>query len=67
MVHSDNRLTCAIAVTLLATGIALSALLIAAYSRPFTGDISVGAELLLQVIPRETALQPEIYSERGVK
>jgi hypothetical protein len=46
MVHSDNRRTCAIAVTLFATGIALSALLIAAYSRPFTGDISVGPELL---------------------
>jgi multisubunit Na+/H+ antiporter MnhC subunit len=30
MVHSDNRRTCAIAVTLFATGIALSALLIAA-------------------------------------
>jgi hypothetical protein len=67
MVHSDNRLTCAIPVTLFATGIALSALLIAAYGRPFTGDISVRPELLQQVIPNETASQPEIYSERGVK
>ena len=41
MVHSDNRLACAIAMTLFATGIALSLLLIAAYSRPFTGEISV--------------------------
>jgi hypothetical protein len=41
MVHSDNRLACAIAMTLFATGIALSLLLIAAYSRPFTGQISV--------------------------
>ena len=49
MVHSDNRLTCAIALTLFATGIALSLLLIAAYSRPFTGEISVGPELLKQV------------------
>ena len=64
MVHSDHRLTCAIPVTLFATGIAL---LIAAYSRPFTGDISVRPELLQQVIPSETASQPEIYSERGVK
>ena len=48
MVHSDNRLTCAIALTLFATGIALSLLLIAAYSRPFTG-VSVGPELLKQV------------------
>ena len=34
MVHSDNRLACAIALTLFATGIALSVLLIAAYNRP---------------------------------
>ena len=34
MVHSDNRLTCAIALTIFATGIALSSLLIAAYSQP---------------------------------
>jgi len=46
MVHSDNRTTCRIALMLFATGIALSILLIAAYSRPFTGEISVGPELL---------------------
>jgi hypothetical protein len=55
MVHSDNRLTCAIALTLFATGIALSVLLIASYSRPFTGDISVGPDLLKQVITSETS------------
>jgi hypothetical protein len=49
VVHSDNRLACAIAVTLFATGMALSVLLIAAYGRPFTGEISVGPELLQQV------------------
>ena len=47
MVHSDNRLARAITLTLFATGIALSVLLIAAYSRPFT---SVGPQLLKQVI-----------------
>ena len=50
MVHSDNRLACAIAMTLFGTGIALSLLLIAAYSRPFTGEISVRPDLLKQVI-----------------
>jgi hypothetical protein len=50
MVHSDNRLACAIAMTLFATGIALSLLLIGAYSRPFTGEISVKPDLLKQVI-----------------
>jgi Protein of unknown function (DUF4239) len=56
MVHSDNRLACAITLTLFATGIALSLLLIAAYSRPFTGEISVGPELLKQVIVSEAAI-----------
>jgi Protein of unknown function (DUF4239) len=56
MVHSDNRLTCAIALTLFATGIALSLLLIAAYSRPFTGEISVGPKVLKQVITSESAI-----------
>lgn len=53
MVHSDNRISCGITLTLFATGIALSLLLIAAYSRPFTGAISVGPELLKQVIASE--------------
>ena len=55
IVHSDNRLTCAIAVALFATGFALSSLVIAAYSRPFTGEISVKPELLQEVVPSETA------------
>ena len=50
IVHSDNRLARGISLTLCATGIALSVLLIAAYSHPFT---SVGPELLKQVIPSE--------------
>jgi hypothetical protein len=60
IVHSNDRLTCAIAVALFATGFALSSLLIAAYSRPFTGEISVKPELLQQVIPSEMAtVQPQ--------
>jgi hypothetical protein len=55
MVHSDNRLSCAVALTLFSTGVALSLLLIAAYSRPFTGEISVGPDLLKQVITSESA------------
>ena len=49
MVHSENRRACAMTLMLFATGIALSVLLIAAYSRPFLGAISVGPELLKQV------------------
>jgi hypothetical protein len=51
MVHSDNRLTCGIALTLFATGIALSVLLMAIYCRPFSR--AVGPELLQQVITSE--------------
>jgi len=50
LVHSDNRLARALTLTLFATGIALSVLLIAAYSRPFT---TVGPALLKQVIPSQ--------------
>ena len=53
MVHADNRRACAITLTLFATGVALSVLLVAAYSRPFTGEISVTPELLKQVIATE--------------
>jgi hypothetical protein len=60
MVHSDNRLTCAIALTMFATGIAASVLLIATYTRPFTGDISVGPDLLQQVISSEPAVGASI-------
>jgi multisubunit Na+/H+ antiporter MnhC subunit len=59
MVHSDNRLTCAIAVALFATGIALSSLLIAGYDAPFSGEISFKPELLKHVVPSEIAtMQP---------
>jgi Protein of unknown function (DUF4239) len=52
MVHSDNRRACAITLMLFATGIALSVVLIAAYSRPFSaGGYFVAPESLKQVIP----------------
>jgi len=50
MVHSDNQSTCRNALALFATGIALSILLIAAYSYPFTGQISVSPALRKQVV-----------------
>ena len=54
MVHSDNRRACAITLMLFATGVALSVLLIAAYSRPFhAGGYFVAPELLKQVIAGE--------------
>jgi uncharacterized MnhB-related membrane protein len=51
MVHSDNRLTAMIASGMFATGVAASALLILAHDRPFTGQISISATPLMQVMP----------------
>jgi hypothetical protein len=44
MVHSDDRAASLIAIGLLATGVASSALLIAAYDRPFVGQLAVKPE-----------------------
>jgi Protein of unknown function (DUF4239) len=54
VVHNDNRLASAIALGTFATGVAASALLILAHDRPFTGEIAVTAEPLLQVMPEAT-------------
>jgi hypothetical protein len=51
MVHSDNRLTSGITMALFGIGVAASLLLILAYDRPFTGELSVGPRQLLQVMP----------------
>lgn len=57
VVHSGNRLASAIAMGLFATGVATSVLLIAAHDRPFTGQISIGPEPLLQIMPGELGSQ----------
>jgi uncharacterized protein DUF4239 len=51
MVHSDNRLASIIAMVIFATGVAASTLVILAHDRPFTGDISIRPDALLQVMP----------------
>jgi hypothetical protein len=56
-VHCDNRLASAIAMGLFATGVAASVLLIAAHDRPFTGQISISPEPLLQIMPVASASQ----------
>ena len=55
VVHSDNRLASAIALGTFATGVAASVLLILAHDRPFTGEIAVSAEPLMQVMPEAKA------------
>jgi hypothetical protein len=59
MVHSDNRLASAITMGIFATGVAASVLLIASHDRPFTGDISVQPDPLLQVMPEAEAASRE--------
>jgi len=51
MVHSDNRAAAAIAMGIFATGVAVCELLIVSHDRPFTGEISVKPDVLLQVRP----------------
>jgi Protein of unknown function (DUF4239) len=51
LVQSGNRMACTITMAIFASGVAACVLLIAAHDRPFTGDISVAATPLLQIIP----------------
>lgn len=51
MVHCDNRVANKIILFIFATGAAASLILIAAYSRPFSGAIAVHPTVLQQVMP----------------
>jgi hypothetical protein len=51
MVHSDNRGANRIILAISATAIGVAVVLIAAHSRPFTGEIAVRPAILLQVMP----------------
>ena len=51
LVHSDDRLAGALTAGIFATGIAACLLLIAAYDRPFVGELKVGPQPLLQIMP----------------
>ena len=53
LVHSDNRAAAAIAMVIFTIGAAACVVLIASHNHPFTGEISVGPDLLLQVMPEQ--------------
>lgn len=55
MIHSDNRTANRIITGVFATGVGVAVLLIAAHSRPFTGELSVRPAVLLQVMPEAGA------------
>jgi hypothetical protein len=57
MVHSDDRLSGAITMTIFATGIGASVLLIAAHDRPFVGEIAVGPGPLHEVMPESVPVE----------
>jgi hypothetical protein len=53
IIHCDNRTTAAIAMGLFSTAVAACVILIASHNRPFTGEISVSPDLLIQVMPKQ--------------
>jgi len=55
LVHSDNRVANRLILTIFATGVGMSVVLLASHSRPFTGEISVTPAVILQVMPEATA------------
>src|SRR6516165_9469204 len=61
MVHSDNPLASAITLGLFGVGVAASLLLILAHDRPFTGELAVSPNPLLQMM---LELEP---SQQGIK
>lgn len=50
LVHSDNRRSCAIALTLFATVMAMSSLLIVSYTNPFSGGNALSPRILQEVM-----------------
>jgi uncharacterized MnhB-related membrane protein len=59
MVHSDNRLASAITLSLFGVGVAASFFLLLSHDRPFTGELSVGPQPLLQVMPERASDQQQ--------
>ena len=51
-VHSDNRLTAALAMGIFASAVAVSLMLIAAQERPFSGQFAVRPDVLIEVMPQ---------------
>ncbi len=51
LIHSDNRAANRIILAIFATAVGVAFVLLAAHSRPFTGEISVRPTVLLQIMP----------------
>jgi len=55
LIHCDNRRANQIILAIFATSIGVAIVLLAAHSRPFSGQLSVSPAVLLQVMPEATA------------
>ena len=55
LMQSDNRLATSITMGVFATGVAASVVLILSFDRPFIGQLSVGPDSLLRVMPEAAA------------
>jgi hypothetical protein len=53
LVHSDNRLTAAIAMGLFASAVAVTMVMILSQDRPFSGEFGVKPDALVQVMPAD--------------
>ena len=53
-VHSDNRITAAVAMGLFGGAVAVTLVLIASQARPFSGEFGIKPDVLLQVQPART-------------
>lgn len=51
LVHADNRSANRIIMAIFTTSVGVAVILLAAHSRPFTGEIAVRPTVLLQVLP----------------
>ncbi len=59
LTHSDNRLATSITMGLFATGVAAAVALILSFDRPFVGQLAVGPDSSLRVMP-EAAASPVV-------
>jgi hypothetical protein len=62
LMQSDNRLATSITMGVFATGVAASVALILSYDRPFIGQLSIGPDSLLRVMP-EAAAPPVVAAQ----
>ena len=58
-VHSDTRIAGGVMITIFATGIAASVLVVLAHDRPFVGQFKIGPDPLLQVMPAAAGPEDE--------